>query len=92
MSETIRLSCDCQLRQGEGFVHLCPAHNDLISDLVAGEREACAKLAEAMDYSVTDLGPEAPGKVFSGVTTIDNRGKETPARIAAAIRNRTKAT
>lgn len=49
MTDTIRLSCDCQFRQGEGFVHLCPAHNDLLGDLVHGEREACAKIAD--DYA-----------------------------------------
>jgi hypothetical protein len=54
MSETIRLSCDCQIRQGEGFVHLCPAHQGLIDD----EREACAKIAEAPAWSAPTANGE----------------------------------
>ena len=30
----IRLSCDCQIRQGDGFVHICPAHQSLIDERV----------------------------------------------------------
>lgn len=67
MTETIRLSCDCQLRQGEGFIHLCPAHNDLIGDLVAGEREACAKVAEAKatDYRAPEYATGQPLSSFA---------------------------
>lgn len=65
----------------------------LAVQLVEEEREACAKIAETMDYGVTDFGPvpevlPTKGVHFYGVTTINNRNKGTPDRIAAAIRCR----
>ena len=59
-----------------------------LEQAVAQEREACAKLAEQMDYSVVDAGPREEGKTVSGVTTVDKRNRDTPTRIAAAIRAR----
>jgi hypothetical protein len=47
--------------------------------------EEAAKVAEQWGYSQTDCGPAAPGKMFSGTITVDNRkGNET--HISAAIR------
>jgi len=61
---------------------------ELLRATRADEREACAKIAETMDYAATDFGPEEPGKTFSGIPTFDNRNRDAPARIAAAIRAR----
>lgn len=60
--------------------------DDAIRQAIAQERERCARIAETMDYAVTDCGPEEPGKITSGTFVVDNRDKDTPARIAAAIR------
>lgn len=66
----------------------------LIREAVEAEREACARIAETMDYSEVDFGPmpdpppQTDGARFWGNCTFDNRGPHTPARIAEAIRSR----
>lgn len=70
----------------------------LIKEAVEAEREACARIAETMDYGEADFGPMPdPPPPFDGTTrffgkcTFNNRNGETPLRIAEAIRARSAA-
>jgi hypothetical protein len=48
--------------------------------------EEATKVCETWGYSQVDMGPPAPGKLFSGITTFDNRDIRIQTAIAAAIR------
>ena len=58
-----------------------------LTEAVEAEREACARLVEGYGFYQADFGEPAPGKTFSGITTIDNRRGNEP-ELAVAIRAR----
>lgn len=60
---------------------------EIAGEAVEEEREACARLVEGYGFYQADFGEPAPGKTFSGITTIDNRRGNEP-ELAVAIRAR----